>query len=183
LGHCGFERKDAAAGYRTDFADANMNSMRKFGIYGLVLLLASSVALMGFLQNPQTDRKQLREMLVGMGYEVTDIVKDAGKEKYSVKFTREALDIPVGYEISPSNSYVWLTVNLGNAPTESASKNFALLKQNAKIQPSFFYVTESGRLMMALAVENRGITPQVLRTRSETIADNVGKTKDVWQSQ
>ena len=155
--------------------------MRKFGIMGVIALFLGILMSVGFLQNPQIDRKQLREMLVQLGYEVTDIVKDAGKEKYSVKFSRDSLDIPVGYEISPSNSYIWLTVNLGSAPSESSTKNFALLKQNGKVQPCQFYITESGRLMMALPVENRGVTNQVLRARSETISEQVGKTKEIWQ--
>lgn len=154
--------------------------MRKYGFIGLLLLL-SSVFLFGFVQNSQLDRKQLRDMLVGMGYEVSDIVKDAGKEKYSVKFTKEELDIPVGYEISPSNSYIWLTVNLGEAPAEGSAVNSALLKENAKVQPTFFYITSSGRLMAALAIENRGVTPAILRLRSDTVSDNVGKSKAVWQ--
>ena len=154
--------------------------MRKYGIFVLFALFGSLTAL-GFFQNPQIDRKQLRDMLVQMGYEVNDIVKDAGKEKFSVTFVRDGLNIPVGYEISPSNSYIWLTVNLGEAPTEASTKNYALLKQNAKIQPTFFYITDSGRMMAALPVENRGVTPAVLRARSESIGENVGKTKDVWQ--
>lgn len=146
-------------------------------------LVVASLALYGFAryQDKQIDRKQLREMLVQLGYEIQDIVKDAGKEKYSSKFTRDGLDIPIGYEISPSNTYIWLTVNLGTAPTEGSAKTLALLKQNSKIQPTFFYITDSGRLMAALPVENRGITNVVLRQRSESIADNVGKTKDAWQ--
>lgn len=154
--------------------------MRKYGLIGALAIL-SSLFLLGFNQSASIDRKQLREMLVQLGYEVSDIVKDAGKEKYSAKFSKDGLDIPVGYEISPSGSYIWLTVNLGDAPTESSAKSFALLKQNSKVQPTFFYITDSGRLMAALAVENRGITNAILKTRSETISDNVGKTKDVWQ--
>ena len=92
------------------------------------------------------------EMLVELGYEVTDIVKDEGKEKYSVKFSKNDLNIPVGFEISPSNSYILLTVNLGDAPKEATTKCLNLLKQNSKIQPTFFYVTDSGRLMAALPV-------------------------------
>ena len=90
--------------------------MRKLGFIGLLVLL-SSLFVVGFVQSQAIDRKQLREMLVQLGYEVTDVVKDAGKEKYSAKFTNNGLDIPVGYEISLSGSYVWLTVNLGEAPT------------------------------------------------------------------
>lgn len=145
----------------------------------------SAFAITGFASYDDgvVTRPQLREMLTQLGYEVTDIVKDAGKEKYSVKFAKYSLDIPVGFEISPSGSYVWLTVNLGEAPKESDARTLNLLKQNSKIQPSFFYVTDSGRLMAALAIENRGITNAILRTRAETISENVGKTKEIWQAQ
>ena len=154
--------------------------MRKYSIIGL-LALVSSLFLLGFVQSSTIDRKQLREMLVQLGYEVTDISTEAGKEKYSVKFTTNDLNIPVGYEISPSGSYIWLTVNLGEAPKEATPKCLELLKQNSKIQPTFFYITDSGRLMAALPVENRGVNNAVLRLRSESLTSNVGKTKDVWQ--
>ncbi len=154
--------------------------MRKYGLIGLLALM-SSLFLWGFSQSSSIDRKQLREMLVQLGYEVTDINKEVGKEKYSVSFANDGLNIPIGFEISPSTSYVWLTINLGDAPTTGNQKTLDLLKQNAKVQPSFFYITESNRLMAALAIENRGITNAILKVRAETIAANVGKTKEVWQ--
>lgn len=154
--------------------------MRKYGLIGLLALM-SSLFLWGFSQSSSIDRKQLREMLVQLGYEVTDINKEVGKEKYSVSFANDGLNIPIGFEISPSTSYVWLTINLGDAPTTGNQKTLDLLKQNGKVQPSFFYITESNRLMAALAIENRGITNAILKVRAETIAANVGKTKEVWQ--
>ena len=154
--------------------------MRKYSFIGFFVMV-SCMALFGFYQNPQIDRKQLREILSQLGYEVKDIVKDEGKEKYAVTVAKGGLDIPVGYEISPSNSYIWLTVNLGPAPTESATKNFSLLKQNAKIQPTFFYVTESGRLMAALPIDNRGVNNTVLRAKTEAITDNVSNSQTIWK--
>lgn len=134
-------------------------------------------------QDSQITRPRLREILVELGYTVTDIVKDEGKEKFSVNFLKNELNIPVGFEISPSNSYIWLTVNLGESPKEGNAKCLNLLKQNGKIQPTFFYVTESGRLMAALPIENRNVTNAVIRLRAETVGDNVGKTKEFWQAQ
>jgi len=152
---------------------------------GIVIVVAAILlsTLFGFVnyQNSQIDRKQLRDMLVQLGYEVKDIIKDPGKEKYSVVITKEGLDIPVGFEISPNNAFVWLTVNLSEAPAEGSPKCLALLKQNSKIQPTFFYVTDSGRLMAAFALMNRGITNADLRQRAENISDNVAKTKSTWQ--
>jgi hypothetical protein len=160
-------------------------TMRKLSFTGLLLFVVSAVVLMGFVssQDTQLTRPRLREMLVELGYEVTDIVKDEGKEKYSVKFTKNELNIPVGFEISPSNSYIWLTVNLGDSPKEGNTKCLNLLKQNSKIQPTFFYVTDSGRLMAALPIENRNVSNAILRLRAESVSDNVGKTKEFWQAQ
>lgn len=156
--------------------------MRKFGALALILVIVSMTAL-GFRdQTGQIDRKQLRTTLVQLGYEVNDINKEEGKEKYSISIAQDALNIPIGLEISPSNSYIWLTVNLGDAPAETSTKCLALLKQNAKIQPCFFYVTESGRMMMGLPVENHEIDNARIRNRLTIIADNVGKTKDIWQA-
>jgi hypothetical protein len=42
-----------------------------------------------------------------LGYEVKDIVKDAGKEKFSVTLNKEGLDIPVAAEISGNTKYIW----------------------------------------------------------------------------
>lgn len=148
-----------------------------------MFLGTSALVVAGFVlfqEEPMT-RVQLRAKLVELGYEVSDIVKDAGKEKYSVKFTKNSLDIPVGFEISPSNSYIWLTVNLGEAPKEGNAKCLALLKQNSKVQPTFFYVTDSGRLMAALPIENRAVNNALIRQRAEAISDNVAKTKEFWQ--
>lgn len=160
-------------------------TMRKLSFTGLLLFVVSAIVLMGFVgsQDTQLTRPRLREMLVELGYEVTDIVKEEGKEKYSVKFTKNELNIPVGFEISPSNSYLWLTVNLGDAPKDGNTKCLNLLKQNSKIQPTFFYVTDSGRLMAALPIENRNVSNAILRLRAESVSDNVGKTKEFWQAQ
>ena len=158
-----------------------MKSIRPF--LAFLALAASIVTIYGFSQDEgKVDRKQLRDMLVQLGYEVKDIVTTPGKEKYSANFNRDGLDIPIGYEISPSGSYIWLTVNLGDAPDDASPKNAALLRQNGKIQPSQFYVTEATkRLMAATPVENKGITNALLRQRSESLAGTVGSTKEIWQ--
>lgn len=129
----------------------------------------------------QITRAQLRDKLVQLGYEVKDLVKDAGKEKFSVTLTKEGLDIPIAVEISGNTKYIWLTVNLGNPPTQLEAMNNTLLKKNADIQPSFFYITEGGKLMMGLPLNNLGITNAFLRDRMESIAGNVVSTRSLWQ--
>lgn len=149
------------------------------------ILLICTLSFFGFneLQDcEKLTRVQLRAMLVQLGYEVKDIVKEEGKEKYEVKLTKNGLDIPTGIEISPSGNIIWLTVNLGAPKAETSAINYALLKQNSKIQPCQFYATESGRLMMGLPIENRGVSNALLREKVESITSRVGETKDIWQA-
>lgn len=127
------------------------------------------------------NQARLREILVQLGYTVKDLVTTPGKEKFEVKTTQGGLDVPIGYEISPSTKYVWLTVNLGPAPAETSILNSSFIKQNAKIQPSMFYVTEAGNLMIGLAVDNRGLDNALLRRYTDFITTKVVDTKAYWQ--
>lgn len=158
--------------------------MRNLHALALVILLAGTVSLSGFnrFQDPNSvDRKQLRDILVQLGYDTKDLVTDAGKEKYSVTLTRSGLDVPIGVEISGNNKFIWLTVNLGPATPDNVTKNFSLLKQNAKTQPCHFYVTESGKLMFGVPLENRCVTNALVRERLETIATRVGESESLWK--
>ena len=127
------------------------------------------------------NQARLREILVQLGYIVKDLNTTPGKEKFEVKTTQGGLDVPISYEISASTSYVWLTVFLGPAPAEASILNAAMLKQNSKIQPCMFYVTESGNLMMGLPVDNRGLNNALLRRYTDFITTKVVDTKAYWQ--
>jgi hypothetical protein len=158
--------------------------MRNISSLTLAILLVGTVSLSGFdrFQDCNAiDRKQLREILVQLGYDTKDLITDPGKEKYTVTLTRSGLDVPIGVEISGNNKYIWLTVNLGNGVADNSAKNFALLKQNGKTQPCHFYITESGKLMFGVPLENRGISNTILRERLETVASRVGETESIWK--
>ena len=163
------------------FAENKTSNMKTI-VFSLFIALVSLSPLNGQAQdcNAMT-RTELRAMLVELGYTVIDLEKAEGKQKYQVNMSANGLNVPVGYEISPSNNFIWLTVNLGNPPSETSTTNNTLLKQNAIIQPCFMYITEKGRLMMGLAVENRGLTNAVLKRHSDFIAKRVGETKSYWQ--
>jgi hypothetical protein len=156
--------------------------MRTKNLFSAGIIVIVVMSILGFSATDNCEpitRTQLRQMLVQLGYEVKDIVTDPGKEKYSITLTKYEIDIPVGAEISPSGKYIWLTVNLGNFTDTTMST--ALLRQNGKIQPTQFYATESGRLMVGLPIENRGVDNVLLREKVESITNNTGKTKGIWQ--
>jgi hypothetical protein len=124
---------------------------------------------------------QLKEKLIQLGNEVKDINTTVDKEKFEVKYKTATLDVPVGYEISPSKNFVWLTVFLGAPRADSSVLNAALLKQNGVIQPCMFYITAKGNLMMGLAVENRGLTNAILKRHSDKLIADVSSTASFWQ--
>lgn len=127
------------------------------------------------------DQVHLKDLLVQLGYTVKDLLTTPGKEKYEIKITKDDLDVPIGLEISPSTNYIWLTVFLGAAPSDTSSMFYNLIKQNAKIQPALFYVTDKGNLMMGLPVDNRGINNALLKRYTEFIAARVTDTKSYWK--
>jgi hypothetical protein len=126
------------------------------------------------------DAARLKKAIEDIGYEAKVLNAEVGKEKYEFKLTKDDLDVPVAAEISPSKNYVWLTVYLGPAPKADSPTCLEMLKSNFDVQPSFFYVTTKGNLMMGLAVENRALTNPVLRARIDKIVADVAKTKGLW---
>jgi hypothetical protein len=157
--------------------------MRKQTLLPLIILFCSFIfSIAGKAQdcNPINQTK-LKEILVQLGYTVKDLVTTPGKQKYEIKTTKDGLDVPISYELSSSTNYVWLTVFLGKPPAEGSVLNASLLKQNAKIQPCQFYITEAGNLMMGLASDNRGINNATLRRYTDFITARVTETKAYWQ--
>jgi hypothetical protein len=138
----------------------------------LALLLCAAVQL--HAQTERMDSPSLKQMLATAGYDVTDLASN----KFTFTKQSETLNIPIAAEISPSGNYIWLTVNLtNNRPTLNHE---ALLKENAKIQPMFFYITSSGRLMMATALENRALTKEVVLRVVEKLIRDVQNTSSIW---
>jgi hypothetical protein len=170
---------------------STFNSNQKHFMQKQAVILLSFV-FFGFTSNAQgnagsapsdcgpINQSKLKELLVQLGHTPKEIVSTPGKEKYEIKITRDGLDVPMGLEVSPSTNYIWLTVFLGKAPSDS-SKYFNFLKQNSKIQPALFYVTDSGNLMMGLPVDNRGINNALLKRYTEFIAGKVADSKNIWQ--
>lgn len=125
------------------------------------------------------DPNGLKAMVEGLGYEVKVMNTEPGKEKFEIPTKTANFNVPVAAEISPSKNYIWLTVNLGtNSPTK---KHEQLLKENANIQPSFFYITSKGSLMMAQPLDNRELTPAIMKRCLDKIVNDVDKTSASWK--
>lgn len=143
-------------------------------------LLTSNSAVAGGNQD-KLNGASLKTMIEGLGYETKALNEEAGKEKYEFKINKAGFDIPIAAEVSPSTNYVWLTVFLGAVkPTHKFEE---LLKQNTKIQPSQFYITSKGSLMVGIALDNRQINPAVLRRNIDKVSEDVSGSSTLWSGQ
>lgn len=146
----------------------------------ILALGAAALTPAVFLQATVLEPADLQKMVDGMGYTTKMLNEEKGKEKFEFTIKAEGFDVPIAAEVSPSKNYVWFTVLLGKA-SEDGAKNTALLKENFKIQPDFFYITEKGNLMMGIAVDNRGVSPAVIKRVTDKLSEDVSKTSKVWQ--
>lgn len=157
-----------------------MNFIKKMRVF--IFMLLFTVPVLVFSQNcDKIDSKKLKEILIGMGYTVSDIITTPGKEKFEIKTTTPSFNIPIAYEISPSGNFIWLTVSLGKPKTDSLTQAYNLLKQNGAVQPCQFYLTSKGNLMLGLALENRGITPAIIKRNTDKVTQDVSNTSTYWQ--
>ncbi|MFM9871916.1 MAG: hypothetical protein ACKVQS_00460 [Fimbriimonadaceae bacterium] len=151
----------------------------------LVLGLSVMVPLVAGIAVTQEESKvlsaaDLKSMIDGLGYESKDLSTEVGKEKYSLDVRTSSFNIPIGAEITPSKNYVWLTANLG-AVSEKTNYE-GILKANGVVQPTQFYVSNKGLLMVGLPVENHGVTPVWLKKGIEKLAKDVSDQSGVWNS-
>lgn len=144
-------------------------------------LIAAILSLAGWrsAQAEKLDGPKLKSMLDQLGYEVKTLDDTKGEEQYEFVIDRDGLKVSIAAEISPSTNYVWMTVLFSSLPQIKGSAE-DLLKANGKIQPSQFYVTEQGRLKMAIALDNRNITNAFFKTKAEKLWKDVSDTENTW---
>jgi hypothetical protein len=151
-------------------------------ICSLVAFGAALVSPFAVTQD-RLDAAGLKGLVEGLGYELRPLNEQAGKEKWEFKVSQGGLDIPIGIELSASKNYIWLTVLVSPNVQVSSQKTellWELLKENASIQPSQFYVSNKDSLMVAIAVENRAVTPAVMKRVIDKLSSDVASTKDLW---
>ncbi len=148
-----------------------------------IVAVAGIVAIssyVGYRQTEPLDFNGLKSMVDNMGYTTKWLNQEAGKEKIEIATKNASFNVPVGAEVAASTHYIWLTVNLG-PPPKSVDKHTELLKQNSAVQPDFFYITSKGNLMLAVPVDNRAVSPAVLKRVLEKLSGDVEKTAPYWQ--
>ncbi|MEI7575508.1 MAG: hypothetical protein WCK51_01335 [Armatimonadota bacterium] len=151
--------------------------------FALAALLGTGFFTSGFAgaQGDEASRlsaEDLKVMLTNLGHDLKQINAEAGKEKFEFTIKTPGFNVPVGAEISPSKQFVWLTVSLGALNEKQDTKE--LLRLNGRIQPTQAYLTAKDTLMMAFALDNRAITPALMKNRIEKLTGDVEKSAPIW---
>ena len=152
-----------------------------FIVTAATLALALTVTAPAIAQQAepdQVDAPKLQSLLVGMGFEVKVMSEKVGEQNYEVIHKTDKYNVPVGYSISTSGRYVWLTCSLGD--NSSSKKHEALLKANAAIQPVHFYITTKNKLMCGFALENRGVNAAALKRATDLVVKAVTGQDSAW---
>ncbi len=118
--------------------------------------------------------------LLGAGYSskrVTDNV-------VSITVRRGELSLPVLVSVSSDGQKLWLGMMLSKIADEKTlptDKLLKLLEANRQHGPaSFVYSRNRGRIELHLALDNRGISSELVKTKLDELTDIAAKTVDLW---
>lgn len=155
------------------------------GFSGIAAAIA--VFLCCFTSQPATaqtpgqtlDDASLKTMLDGLGYDAKALSKG-----FLITYKEDTWTFYIQAVLSPDGTKLGLNANLGEVDdlsTVSAAKWLGMLEANGNIDPSTFYVdADSRKLYLHRVIDNRGITPAILRVQFENFANNIADNADVW---
>jgi hypothetical protein len=122
----------------------------------------------------------LRTMLDGMGYEPKPLSKG-----FLIAVKRGTWTLNTQLVISPNTERIGMNANLGiveNPDAITAAQWKALLVSNEDIDPSAFYFDATQKkLYLHRVMDNRGMTPAILRTQIENFCTNMMDTSELWK--
>ncbi len=124
--------------------------------------------------------QSLKTMLINLGYTPEE---KAGSDSslFYIKVNRGNLTYNPYICLSPSKTKIWVQTSLGTLGPEDGARALKMLELNFKIGPSHFaYIPADKRVYMFLPMDNRGVTPKLLKDQIEKLLDDCEATKDVW---
>lgn len=124
------------------------------------------------------DLDGVMKLVQGLGYEAK--LLEGTTTKFGITITTGSFNVPLGFEISPSKRYIWITANLGESKL-TGDLALALLKRGSEVQPTQFWITSRNLLQVGQAMENHDVTPANTKLIIDKIASDIGKTSDIWQ--
>jgi len=134
------------------------------------------------VSNERMDYAKLKEVLETMGYPVKEQKNTDGTPLYVLDFDEGGFHFIIDVNLSTDGSVIWLNAPLGNLPAAKrpAGTLEKLLKENMKRDPDHFDMYSDGYLDMARYVENRDVTPAVLRQAINEMCNDMRQTEALW---
>jgi hypothetical protein len=132
------------------------------------------------------DDDALLTMLRDMGYDPKVDKTADGAAIYTLIVKQDTWTKVVEVSLSPNKRKVWLSAPLPSIPAEKVTGGplLALLQENWDLAPAHFRVYKPGKpgnmLSLGLAVDNRDITPQVLRQELDFMLGAISRTHPLW---
>jgi hypothetical protein len=121
-------------------------------------------------------KSNLKSTLENMGFET----KDLGADTYQITINQGSV-VPMSVSLSTDESRIWLITFFGDRVLANlaSDKLVKLLQSNFNTGVSFFALN-GNKLEMLHPIENRNITPVLLRKEIESQARSVGNTTALW---
>jgi hypothetical protein len=122
---------------------------------------------------------QLQNMATNMGFAPNQVSQGTDTPKFEIQTKAGTFNVPLGLEVSPSGRFVWVSANLG-VKTLTGDQAMAILRRGTAVQPTQFWYTDKGNLMIGMAIDNRDVTPAYLRFVIDKVGADVTSTADIW---
>lgn len=128
----------------------------------------------------QLDNDSLKTMLDNMGYAPSALSKG-----YLLAIKQDSWTYNMQVVLSGDGTKLGLNANLGtvDSPDDiSAATWLKLLEDNSDYDPSAFYFDKDAKkLYLHRVIDNRGITPAVLRQQIDNFVGNIHDSADDWK--
>jgi hypothetical protein len=145
---------------------------------GSVLALVVASSLQTPVAKDQLSLDQLRTMVENMGME-----PQKGEGGFTIKLEEGGYDLPTWVSLSESKQKVWMTINLTEVEKvdrQPVSWFKEILKASNEAGPAHFYLGEKW-MSLGLAIDNRGLTPTILRQEMNFLAKQTMSHKAIWE--
>jgi hypothetical protein len=145
------------------------------------LAVGSGIALAALV--PQAEpitAPDLKKLVEGLGLQTKMLNEQVGREKFEFIIPKDGYDIPIAAELSSDRSTIWFVALLGPTP-DDVNRGYTILKENNRIRPNMFFISEKGDLMIGVGLDNRGVNAAVVRKATDSLALAVTTSAKVWQ--
>ena len=123
--------------------------------------------------------QDLKTMLDGLGYSPNHL-----SNGYLIAISRDGWTYNMQVLLSPDASKVGFNANLGavdDPSTVTADQWRTLLEKNEDVDPSNFYFDkDQKKLYLHRAIDNRDLTPAILRQQIDNFCSNIHDTATDW---